>query len=249
MTRRRWIADEVSGDRAALTGEHATHLSRVLRARIGQEFDISTGERVRRGTVVSVADDRVEFDLGEEVAAETESNITLLLAIFKFDRFEWAVEKCTELGVARIVPAIARRTDSHLAQASGKRVERWQRVVREAAQQSRRLSPPEIQKPIKLKEAISRADGLRIVLSEVEDGTTLRDLLEHSGDQPISLAIGPEGGWAEEELKMFADAGWHSASLGRTILRAETAAIAACAIASSYQEPLLNFSSEISIHK
>ncbi len=130
MTRRRWIADEVSGNRAALIGEHADHLARVLRARVGQDFDISTGEAVRRGRIDSISGGRVEFKLGEEISTADVVQITLLLAIFKFDRMEWAIEKCTELGVARIVPVIARRTDSHLAEASTKRSERWLRKRR-----------------------------------------------------------------------------------------------------------------------
>src|SRR4029077_7302114 len=135
MTRRRWIADEVSGDRAFLIGNHAEHLARVLRARLGQEFDISIPEAVRRGRIVAITEDRVEFELGEEISGPVASPITLVLAIFKFDRMEWAIEKCAELGVARIVPVIARRTDSHLAAASAKRAERWQRIGRQAAQQ------------------------------------------------------------------------------------------------------------------
>src|SRR5436189_733089 len=104
MTRRRWIADEVSGNRAALTGSHAAHLARVLRARIGQEFDIATGSEVRHGRIITIADDRVEFDLGDVLSEQTNRHITLVLAVFKFDRFEWAVEKCTEVGAAQIVP-------------------------------------------------------------------------------------------------------------------------------------------------
>src|SRR5579864_8332978 len=130
MTRRRWIADEVSGDKAALIGTHAEHLVRVLRARIGQEFDIVADGVVRRGRVSSIVDGRVEFELGPEISSSpVPVNLTLLLAVFKFDRMEWAIEKATELGVARIVPVIARRTDSHLAVASSKRVERWRRIV------------------------------------------------------------------------------------------------------------------------
>src|SRR5208282_3370048 len=106
MTRRRFIADEVSGDRAALVGEHADHLLRVLRARVGQEFDIATGKTVRRGRVISITGARVEFDLGEEISQASVSEITLVLAVFKFDRMEWAIEKCTELGISRIVPVI-----------------------------------------------------------------------------------------------------------------------------------------------
>jgi 16S rRNA (uracil1498-N3)-methyltransferase len=148
MTRRRWIADEVTGDRAALIGAHADHLARVLRARIGDEFDISVGSSVRLGRITSVKENLIEFDLGAEIASVTLPPITLVLAIFKFDRMEWAIEKCTELGVSRIVPLISNRTDSHLAGASSKRVERWQRIARQASEQSRRAAPPEISSPI-----------------------------------------------------------------------------------------------------
>src|SRR5437764_7147295 len=104
MTRRRWIADEFSDTQAALTGRHAEHLVRVLRARIGQEFDIAAGKVVRRGRIIHMAEDRVDFELGAELPSVPSIRITLLLSIFKFDRMEWAIEKCTELGVARIVP-------------------------------------------------------------------------------------------------------------------------------------------------
>jgi 16S rRNA (uracil1498-N3)-methyltransferase len=234
MTRRRWIADEISGDRAALIGQHADHLVRVLRARVGQAFDIATGHSVRRGRITSVTADRVEFQLEEEVSCESLSDITLVLAIFKFDRLEWAIEKCTELGVSRIVPVIARRTDSHLAPASAKRVERWQRIARQASEQSRRAAPPEIAAPVKLAEAQTLQAALRIVLAESEEQTLLRDVVKpQPANAGILLAVGPEGGWTEDELQSFQQAGWISASLGNTILRAETAAIAATAIVAS----------------
>jgi len=231
MTRRRWIADEVSGNRAALTGDHADHLVRVLRARVGQEFDIAAGSTLRRGRIVSVAAGRVEFELGEEVSAVSVANVTLLLSVFKFDRMEWAIEKCTELGVTRIVPVIARRTDAHLAAASAKRVERWRRLALQAAEQSRRTTPPEVAVPLKLKDAVDLPGAARILLAEAEQQVLLRDVLDSHPDQgEILLAIGPEGGWADDDVQLFKNAGWISASLGSTILRAETAAIAATAI-------------------
>jgi 16S rRNA (uracil1498-N3)-methyltransferase len=257
MTRRRWIADEVSGDRAALVGDHADHLVRVLRARIGQDFDIATGEATRRGRITSLSPDRVEFELGEDLPAEQIIEITVVLGIFKFDRMEWAIEKCTELGVARIVPLIARRTDSHLAAASPKRIERWRRIVRQAAEQSRRSAPPEIVAPIKLSEALNFPAALRIVLAESEEQTLLRDVLKSAASRlqdlqdndlqdkdlkekdlkdkahGVVLALGPEGGWTDEELQSFRQASWISASLGSSILRAETAAIAATAVVAS----------------
>jgi len=230
MTRRRWIADEISGNRASLTGEHARHLTRVLRAQVGQEFDIAANSVVRHGRIVSISDARVEFELGEEIPAESASNLTLLIAVFKFDRMEWAIEKCTELGASRIVPVIARRTDAHLATASAKRAERWRRIAQQAAEQSRRMAPPEIAEPLKFKDAVALPSELRIVLSECEHETALRDLLVTPVGGVVSLAIGPEGGWTEDELTQFEAAGWISASLGTTILRAETAAIAATAV-------------------
>jgi 16S rRNA (uracil1498-N3)-methyltransferase len=234
MTRRRWIADEVSGNRAILAGAHAEHLSRVLRARVGQEFDITAGNQVRRGRITTISDDRIEFELGDEVPAPTQLQVTLVLAIFKFDRMEWAIEKCTELGVARIVPVIARRTESHLATAAAKRVDRWRRIVLQAAEQSRRISPPEISDPIKFKDAIVLQGDPRIFLSETEPDTMLKDVLQSPvRNHEIILAVGPEGGWADEELTLFQQAGWLSASLGDTILRAETAAIAAMAVVQS----------------
>src|ERR1700730_6663264 len=234
MTRRRWIADEVSGNRAILTGRHAEHLARVLRARVGQEFDIATGLAVRKSRITSIAESRVEFELGEEVPAASAARITLALAVFKFDRMEWAIEKCTELGVAHIVPVIAQRTDLHLAAATIKRTERWRRIARQAAEQSRRAAPPEIAAPVELPEVLGLPGDVRIVLAESEEKALLRDVLESlPREADIVLAVGPEGGWTVDELQSFHRAEWSPASLGRTVLRAETAAIAATAIATS----------------
>jgi len=231
MTRRRWIADEVSGNRAALVGSHADHLAHALRGRIGQEFDIATGENVRRGRISRIVEGRVEFELGETIPALVTPSLTLVLSIFKFDRMEWAIEKCVELGAARIVPAVAHRTEAHLASAAPKRIERWQRIARQASEQSRRASPAEISQPMKLKDAVTGASGTRIVLAESEDRVTLKDALQtHIPSAEIALAFGPEGGWTRLELELFREAGWIATSLGSTILRAETAAIAATAV-------------------
>ena len=232
MTRRRWIADEVSGNHAALIGDHAHHLAQVLRAQAGQEFEISVNGEVRLGRIAAVHPDRVEFELGAAVAASPTLPITVAISIFKFDRMEWAIEKCTELGVARLIPLIAARTESHLASAAVKRVERWRRLAQQAAEQSRRTSPPEIAAPIKLNDVLKLQADVRIVLSEVEQESTMRDVIPANA-QSLALAFGPEGGWKEQELAAFAQAEWKSASLGPTILRAETAIIASIAIATA----------------
>ena len=231
MTRRRWIADQVSGARALLTGAHAVHLARVLRARIGQEFDISAGNRVRRGRITSIDAERVEFELGEDVPAPSPPRIRLALAIFKFDRMDWAIEKSTELGVAGIIPVIAQRTNAHLRSAASKRVERWRRMVQQAAEQSRQIQPPEIQPPMALQDATALPGDRRILLAEGETEITLLEAMQaDSVGSDVVLAIGPEGGWTDREVELFRAAGWLTASLGTAVLRAETAAIAATAI-------------------
>ena len=229
MTRRRWIADRVEGDHAFLLGPNATHLFRVLRAKAGQQFDIAANGVLRHGTIVQAAMDQVEFELGDEVASTALPYVTVYLSIFKFDRLEWALEKLTELGVSSIRPMIAQRTEQHLAKAAPKRVERWRKLAREAAQQARRIAPPEIADPLALKKAIAEEKESRIVLAEAEEQLLLKAALA-ACEAPLALAFGPEGGWSEAEIELFKASGWKAASLGHTILRAETAAIAATAV-------------------
>jgi 16S rRNA (uracil1498-N3)-methyltransferase len=230
MTRRRWIADRVEGDRAYLLGPNANHLFRVLRAKTGQQFDVAADGVLRHGTIVEATVEQVEFQLGAEVESAALPHVTVYLSIFKFDRLEWALEKLTELGVSSVTPVLAQRTEQHLAKAAMKRVERWRKIAREAAQQARRIAPPEISDPVALKKAVAEERGSRIVLSEAEERVSLKTALSGCAP-PLALALGPEGGWSEVELEGFAAAGWIAASLGHTILRAETAAVAAVAVA------------------
>ena len=240
MTRRRWIADSSSETSATLSGSQAEHLARVLRAQPGTQADIVANGRVYRAQIASVSSEEVQFTLLEEIAAESALPVTLLIAIFKFDRMEWAIEKATELGVASIVPIVARRTEKHLAQAADKRVERWRRLAQEAAKQSRRADVPSIEDPIAIAQRMQQnSTAQQILLAENERNTTLRQRIEAGlqsteTDLPnFELAIGPEGGWTGDEIALFAKHNWQPASLGPRILRAETAAIAALAIVSS----------------
>ena len=230
MTRRRWIADRVQGNHAFLLGPNAAHLFRVLRVKVGQDFDVAANGVLRTAKVIAASHDEVEFELGAEVASAALPQVNIYLSIFKFDRFEWALEKLTELGVNRVVPVIAQRTEKHLAKAADKRVERWRKLAREASQQARRIASPEIADPVTLKTALSSEKGSRIVLSEMEESVSLKAALAGLAP-PVALAFGPEGGWSEQETALFAATGWKAASLGHTILRAETAAIASVAVA------------------
>jgi 16S rRNA (uracil1498-N3)-methyltransferase len=236
MTRRRWIADEWTSSTATLTGEQAAHLARVLRAEPGQVFDVVAGGFLHRAEITSVAEERVVFALHEELESDTALPLHLLLAVFKFDHMEWAIEKATELGVGRITPVAARRTEKHLAQAAAKRVDRWRRIALEASKQSRRTTVPEIADPVALKQALEQeGSAIRILLSETEQATSLAVALASVQEGDLALAIGPEGGWAPEEMALFTQYQWQPVTLGPRILRAETAAIAAIAIVSSHR--------------
>ncbi|MDE1177628.1 MAG: RsmE family RNA methyltransferase [Edaphobacter sp.] len=242
MTRRRWIADTWTETTASLTGEQAEHLARVLRAEPGQIYDVVAGGFLHRAEIVSVRPSgsgqsaEVAFTLHEELESDSALPLHLLLAIFKFDHMEWAIEKATELGVARITPIIARRSEKHLAQAATKRAERWRRIALEASKQSRRTTIPDIADPQPLATALKEeVSAQRILLSETEQSMTLLSALQASTSQDasIALAIGPEGGWTAEEMALFTAQGWQHVTLGPRILRAETAAISAIAIVGS----------------
>jgi 16S rRNA (uracil1498-N3)-methyltransferase len=247
MTHRRWIAEHWDEATAAIVGAHAEHLARVLRARPGIRADVVAGGRVFHAEVAAVTLDgprsEVRFNLVAELLADPALPVTLVLAVYKFDRMEWAIEKAVELGIADIAPAIAQRTEKHLAQAAATRVERWRRIAHQAAQQARRSDIPVIHDPAPL-DARVRAESAsnRIVLAEQERTTTLHHAIDEAldasdGELPaFEIAIGPEGGWAPAEEALFDANGWRAVSLGPRILRAETAAIAALAIVASALE-------------
>ena len=234
MTRRRFIADTWTPSTATLTGDQAHHLAQVLRAEPGQIFDVVAGGFLHRAEIVTVSPTAISFTLHEELEAASALPLHLLLAIFKFDHLEWAIEKATELGVERITPILARRTEKHLTLAAVKRVERWRRIALEASKQSRRTDVPEIADPQSLKQALTaETSQLRILLSETEQATTLTSALKATSTT-LAIAIGPEGGWTPEEMTLFTQHAWQPVTLGPRILRAETAAIAAIAIAAAH---------------
>jgi len=214
-----------------MEGEAAHHLGRVLRAEPGQLYELSDGTRAFLGRVQKVARDRIDFTLVEELIAHPpQLETALLLSVVKFDAFEWALEKATELGVSMIVPLAAARSEKALLTAAPKRAERWKKILLEASQQSRRLRIPSL-RPLAEPDAAfcAYADGLRVFLSERPDAPSLRTVLASQTAAKVSLAIGPEGGWTDAELAAALAARFREASLGSLILRTETAVVAALA--------------------
>jgi 16S rRNA (uracil1498-N3)-methyltransferase len=229
--RRRFFVEKFDGQQALVSGDRAHHLGVVLRAQAGQLYELSDGLRVCLGRIEKVARDSVEFALLEDLPVqEPRLQVILLLSVVKFDAFEWAIEKATELGVTEIVPLAAARSEKALVAAAEKRSERWRKIVLEAAQQSRRVRLPVLQ-PVARPEAAfaARGDKLGVFLSERAEAPALRAALRDQVAYQAVLTIGPEGGWTDEERDAAVEAGFHEASLGRLILRTETAVIAALA--------------------
>jgi 16S rRNA (uracil1498-N3)-methyltransferase len=229
--RRRFFVPQFEDKRAVMEGDAAHHLGRVLRAEAGQLYELSDGRQVWLGRVSSVARDRVEFALVEELPARRSSvDVTLLLAVVKFDAFEWAIEKATELGVNAIVPLAAARSEKALLSAAAKRAERWKKILVEASRQSRRLSVPSLEALTHPEQSFAQQqEELKLLLSEKQDAPPLRTLLEGQKSSRAVIAIGPEGGWTDKELESAHRSGFRQVSLGSLILRTETAVIVALA--------------------
>lgn len=231
--RRRFFVEQFTGKTAAVEGETAYHLGRVLRAQQGQLYELSDGQSVWLGRVENVSRDRVEFALLEEILTHQPAiDVTLLLSIVKFDAFEWAIEKATELGAGTIVPLAAARSEKALLAAAGKRADRWKKLLAEASQQSRRVRVPALREIAQPAQAFSThaTTPVKVMLSERPEASTLRQILQAApAMRQAVLAIGPEGGWTDAEFAAAQASGFREASLGKLILRTETAVAAALA--------------------
>jgi len=230
VARRRFFVDEIRGGSAELRGDEARHLTRVLRVEPGQRFEISDNERAFLAEIEEAKGDRVIFRVLEPVdSAPLLVRVTLCAALIKFDRFEWIVEKATELGVERIFPVETTRTERGLFEASHKRSERWMRIARESSQQSRRVRVPAILPAVRFGAALETAAGHRFFLEEGSAPALLHEIPEER-QETVALLLGPEGGWTDAERQAAHAAGWTAVSLGPQVLRAETAACAALAV-------------------
>jgi 16S rRNA (uracil1498-N3)-methyltransferase len=236
MSRRRFFAPPEAFDKqtVTLTGDEARHLREVLRLTAGDEVFVFNGAgKEFRCTIESARRNETLLSQCHEIAPthqESPLKLTLAVALLKGEKFDFLVQKTTELGVTRIVPVTTSHADIRLRDASDaeKRVHRWKRIAIEAAKQCGRATVPAIPLPSSVETIICDSeDSCRVMFSE-RGGTSLHEGLNSISRPASALAlIGSEGGWADEEITMASNAGWQIVTLGGRILRAETAAIAA----------------------
>ncbi len=221
-----------TGTALALPDEAGAHVARVLRARAGDELVLFNGDgREFPGVVESVRGVRVTVAVGEGRVVDRESPlaVTLVQSVPRGDRMDLVVQKATELGAARIVPVLSQRSVIRLdaAQAASK-AQHWQAVAIAACEQCGRNRLPVVEAPRPLIQFLGEATGCaaRLVLEpETAGGGPVADLSPAGGE--VQIAVGPEGGFAAEELEAFRVAGFARLTLGPRVLRTETAAIAA----------------------
>jgi len=238
MARRRFFVEAIQRGHAQITGQDAHHLARVLRVEPGQKFEISDNLNAYLAEVETARKDLVSFQILHRIESrEPVVHVTLFASLIKFERFEWLLEKATELGAGVVTPVQAERSEKGLEQAAVKRLDRWNRIAREASEQSRRARLPNIESPIALADALRNAEGHRYALEEAGAPPILSALPEarQAGDR-VALLVGPEGGWTDRERAAIANAGWIAVSLGENILRTETAALSALAIVNAAWE-------------
>jgi len=234
MSRRRFFVppNHIAGRTARLPPEELHHARDVLRLAPGEVVEVFDGEGAGyAGRLEARESGWVVEDL-EPIAARTESplDLVLALALVKANRFEWALEKATELGVREIVPLAARRSEIRIAAPKlPQKIERWRRIVREAAKQCRREAVPRVEPPLAVEEYLAREapETERLLFSELAAAPWDGRL---GAARRVEVIIGPEGGWAAEETAAAQQAGCRITGFGPRILRAETAAVAALAL-------------------
>lgn len=241
MTRRRFFARPEALDKGFITLaiEESRHLRDVLRLRTGDEAFAFDGEGMEYACVIAEpgrGKSHARLEVREKVAPlspESTLALTLAVALLKGEKFDLVVQKATELGVTRIIPVIAARSDVRLRDAGDatRRVERWSRLALEACKQSGRARLPDIESPTSFSNLLEteRSEECRVMFAE-RSGSGLDEAIGETKAKSMIALLGPEGGWEDDEIAIAGSKGWEIVTLGGRTLRAETAAIAFSAL-------------------
>jgi 16S rRNA (uracil1498-N3)-methyltransferase len=222
---------QLQANQLLLTPQQQHYLLRVLRLRDGDKFIVMDG--MGKWWLARLQGEQGEVLEPLEVKTELPVAITLMMALPKGNGFDEIVRCCTELGVTSIAPILSDRT---LLNPSPQKLERWQRIASEAAEQSERAVVPTILQPVAFNTAIKETTATHRYICEARgDYPHLQQVINKTANE-IIIAIGPEGGWTNQELEIAIASGFQPISLGRRILRAVTAPIVAISLIAAYFE-------------
>jgi 16S rRNA (uracil1498-N3)-methyltransferase len=229
------LPEKFSTTTAVISGDESHHLRKVLRLRVGDYVKVFDGiGHEWLATIEGFSGQDVSLKLHKlfEIASESPLSITLAQGLIKGDRFDWLIQKAVELGVSKIQPLISEHTDFQGAKGIEKRLERWERIALEATKQSRRSFLTAVLPPVEWSILITQIKSPVIFFAE-RGANPLSQVIRELKQQTINsitLIVGSEGGWSSEELTQGTKSGFYLASLGKRILRAETAAVTAVAL-------------------
>lgn len=230
---------QIQGNHIFIDGPDVNHIRNVLRMNPGEEVNVTdgSGEKVYRCAIASIGEDKVELNImwAQEKGMELPSKIYLFQGLPKSDKMELIIQKAVELGVYEIIPMATARAVVKLDQKkAAAKVKRWQAISESAAKQSKRLLIPEVKEPVKFSEALKLASDLdvRLIPYELAEGMdgTRRIIQSVKPGQSVVVFIGPEGGFEEAEVELAKEAGFQAITLGRRILRTETAGMTVLSI-------------------
>ena len=222
---------DINENIATISGEEAQHISRVLRMKKGDEVTLCDGEGMFYEAVLSdFSDKTVTAEILSSRRAETEPNVqvTIFQGVPKNPKLETIIQKLTEIGAVRLVPVDTKRCVAKLDKEN--KVDRLRKIAREAAKQSKRGIVPEVLSPVSFKEAVKMASeaDLALIPYEEEREMSLKKALQGKAPKTVSVMIGPEGGFDGEEIKLAMESGITRVTLGKRILRTETAPLTVC---------------------
>ena len=220
--------ESIENNVATIEGKDAFHIARSLRMAVGDNIYISDGEgKEYLATLTDIKDDICTAEIiGEGESAEPKMDITLYMAYPKGDKLELVIQKAVELGATRIVPFESSRCIKRpKADKIQKQGERLSKIAEEAAKQCGRSNIPEVALPLSFKEMLKDAEGsaLRLICYEKESDLSIKSLLSREVPESIAIIVGCEGGFSPEEVEEAIKSGCHSVTLGKRILRCETA--------------------------
>lgn len=230
--------EQIANDLVMIEGSDVNHIRNVLRMKGGEKVRISsTSGRNFFGTIDRITESVVEVHITEETASDTElpCRIVLFQGLPKNDKMELIVQKAVELGAAEVIPVAMKNCVVKLdAKKAAAKTARWQEIAKSAAKQSKRSRIPAVREPVNYREAVALAEELDVVLLPYENErgmTATREVMEHIvPGQSVGIFIGPEGGFDPSEIALAKEKGMHLVSLGKRILRTETAGLATLSI-------------------